>query len=51
MKIRVWGLASGFGATKDAARGAFAWREYQSEAYIQRKDWQDIMFIEKIKEG
>ncbi len=51
MKIRVWGIASGFGATKGAARGAFTWREYQSEGDIQKKDWQDIMFIEKIKEG
>ena len=48
MKIRVWGLAAGRGSTGNAARGAFTWREYASESDIPRRDWLDIIKIERL---
>jgi hypothetical protein len=47
MNIRIWGLAAGRGTTKDAARGAFTWREYAGEKDIPRSDWLQIICIEK----
>jgi hypothetical protein len=51
MKLRVWGLASGIGATKDAAHGAFTWREYEKAEDIQNKDWLRIVNMELVKEN
>ena len=45
-KYRVWGLASGRGSTKGAARGAFTCREYEGE--IPRQDWLEIICAEKL---
>jgi len=47
MNICVWGLAAGRGTTSDAARGAFTCREYPSEADIPKRDWLEIIKIEK----
>lgn len=46
MKIIVWGLAACIGSTKDAARGAFTWREYKTEDF-PRRDWLEVLKIEK----
>lgn len=43
--VIVWGIAAGFGSTKDAARGAFTWREYPTEQKIPRQDWIEIIKI------
>jgi hypothetical protein len=48
MKIRVWGLAQGWRSTAGAARGAFTWREYETESF-PREDWIQIVIIEKLK--
>ena len=47
MRVTVWGLAAGCGTTKDAARGAFTWREYASRASIPDGDWLEILAIEE----
>jgi hypothetical protein len=47
-QVRVWGLAAGRGSTREAARGAFTWREYASESDIPRPDWLVIINIEKL---
>jgi hypothetical protein len=47
MRVIVWGLASGRGATKEAARGAFTWREYASRESIPDGDWLQILAIEE----
>lgn len=44
---RVWGLATGRGSTKGAARGAFTWREYPSGTTIPVGDWMNILRVEK----
>ena len=46
MKIIVWGLAAGTRSTRDAASGAFTWREYKTENF-PRRDWLKIFIIEK----
>jgi hypothetical protein len=46
-KVTVWGLAAGRGTTSEAARGAFTWREYASEADIPKRDWLEIVTIKK----
>lgn len=46
--VRVWGLAKGRRSTKDAAPGAFTWREYTPEDLEDgKKDFRVIIFIEK----
>jgi hypothetical protein len=45
--VIVWGVAAGSGTTKDAARGAFTWREYASEAGVPQRDWLEILKIER----
>ena len=52
MKIifRVWGIAEGIGSTKDAAAGAFTWKEYDKPD-IPKRDWRAIIAIEKDKEA
>jgi hypothetical protein len=50
MKIRVWGLAAGCRTTADAARGAFTWREYNTESFPV-KDWLEVLTVEKLGEG
>jgi hypothetical protein len=47
MRVIVWGLAAGRGTTKDAARGAFTWREYASREVIPTADWLEILAIEE----
>ena len=47
MKIRVWGLASGWRSTEGAARGAFTWREYKTESF-PREDWLEVLKVEKL---
>jgi len=47
MKVRVWGLAAGWGTTADAARGAFTWREYDTVSFPLR-DWLKVLKIEKL---
>jgi hypothetical protein len=48
MKIRVWGLAAGRRSTEGAARGAFTWREYETESF-PRNDWLEVIKIERLK--
>jgi hypothetical protein len=50
IKIRVWGLAQGRRSTEGAARGAFTWREYKTEAF-PRNDWIEIIKIENLTAG
>ena len=46
--VRVWGLAKGRRSTKDAAPGAFTWRDYFPEDLEEgKKDFQVIIFIER----
>ncbi len=45
---RVWGTAEGIGSTKEAAPGAFTWKEYDSPNY-PKKDWRYIISIEKVE--
>jgi len=47
--VRVWGTAAGKGSTKEAARGAFTWREYPTRdaARAAAGDWLAIAAIEK----
>jgi len=47
MRIIVWGLAAGRGTTKEAARGAFTWRQYASRESIPAGDWLEILAIEE----
>ena len=46
----IWGLAAGRGTTKEAAPGAFTWREYKT-GDIPHTDWLEIISIEKAEGG
>jgi len=43
--VRIWGLAAGRRSTKDAAPGAFTWREYPTPqaAREAEPDWRVII--------
>ena len=45
--IEIWGIASGRGTTKDAARGALCARQYQSieaaKDALNGKDWLQVL--------
>ena len=43
-------IAEGIGSTKDAAAGAFTWKEYDKPD-IPKRDWRAIIAIEKDKEA
>jgi|APFre7841882654_1041346.scaffolds.fasta_scaffold08822_11 hypothetical protein len=45
--IEVWGIASGRGSTKDAARGAFTWRRYNTKNF-PRQDWLIILTVKNL---
>lgn len=49
--VRVWGIASGRRTTKDAAPGAFTWREYPSMAAAKEaeRDWRRIITVERVR--
>uniref|UniRef100_A0A6M3J182 Uncharacterized protein n=1 Tax=viral metagenome TaxID=1070528 RepID=A0A6M3J182_9ZZZZ len=46
--IRAWGIAAGRRSTKNAAAGAFTWREYEEDNF-PKDDWITILLVEKIK--
>ena len=46
--VEVWGIASGCGSTKEAARGAFTWRRYDTKN-IPRQDWLVILTIKNLQ--
>jgi hypothetical protein len=45
--VEVWGIAAGRGTTKEAARGAFTFREYKDieECEKVKGDWLEIVCI------
>lgn len=46
-KLTIWGLASGRRTTDGAARGALAWRDYDTPqaAKDAERDWLVILYI------
>ena len=49
-KIRIFGLASGKGVTRDIAPGIHTWHQYNERPEIDRKDWLHIFTIDEIEE-
>jgi hypothetical protein len=48
--VTVWGVAAAHGSTRDAARGAFTWREYP-DGRIPQEDWLQIITVVTMAEG
>ncbi len=49
MRTIVWGLAAGWGSTRDAARGALTTRTYEADGYPEH-DWLRVLSVETREE-